>query len=365
MKAFFLAALLCFATPLEARNWKGFLPIEELDGVVAQYATQGVVQVYAPSVGETEEFEIVRIPGNAKPTKVHDIFSIDTKADRRALRNITIETCRRQHLKFCPVTDKAAPGAGRSTAFFTDGNRLNGCRHSFHNWLSAAAIANNVPVETLSPPMVILDYKRKVLYNSATVADEALIKISVINTDVRLNGLRYIDPDPDEPPKPTKFLIALPSTSQVELQYPDAISKADLERIALVLSDFVQFETRLPVTLRPQTTYSWKDVHLWREVYSPGYPGAVYYFDETKIDSIGNDKLVVSRGKILKKNGLTLDIEADGQKGQSGSPFIDSYGRIYGVHCFGKSPDKFVGHTIAIVPNIELLEQAWSQLKYK
>ena len=315
---YFLATIMAF--PAHAQDtWVGFKPVGEVELPFKGYMENSIVLIdtvgdVKPLVAEGKAientYEIVDVSKVKRITKPYKLAAHgDPTKFQGNLRAIQIETCRTQNLQFCPVVKISS----MSTGFFEDGKRLNTCRHAFHNWLVWASKANpDRPIETLSPPMILYSKEYKVLYNSATVPTEQLLKFSFINSDTRINFV-YVD-------------------------VPNPLTNAKKN---LKLSDVAQLESSSPLVNPQSVVYDldFQKLTIQENVYTAGYPGKTSFFSNGKGDAPGG-KLVVSAGKVrsVSINQKVVQTNNLAKTGLSGAPLFRKNGHVVGIFCRGADP---------------------------
>jgi hypothetical protein len=338
-----LILLLSAVPALAQERWAGFKPVDELNVPFKDYLVNSIVLI--ATVGIVDDlkdkgFEIVDVTKVKAVTKKAKLAPGDdpTKVQPN-LRAIQIETCRKQGLRFCPVIKVSS----MSTGFFEDGVRLNTCRHVFHNWLVWASQANdNMPVEDLSPPMILYGKDHKILYNSATAKPADLLKFSFLNTDPRINVPDFGKPNP-------------PSAAWSNYR----------------ASDVAQLTAKAPLVTPQSVSYDLDMLHYstYTNVYLVGYPGKTRYFSDGNGDAPGG-QLVASVGRLLVASPTQEAVQTSNlsKTGMSGSPLIASDGRIMGMECAGERPAAIdqpeTAKSLAFVFDQPGLKAVWSKLPF-
>jgi hypothetical protein len=278
---------------------------------------------------------------------------LDMKTDPRVQKKITdlmlltndnfyfqVETCRKQHLRYCPIFDKA----NDATMFFNSGNFYT-CRHTFHNWISLAAEANGLNVDAISPPIILRKLNPQkpghfiVIYQSAFEKDP-LLKFSMINNDRRLN-----------------YKYSRSNTPTALVQFVDYTDFTEM-----TISNVNHFGNHsLPIR-----SDSWNTIKTNEEIFLVGYPSRTNDFNGTPGDSPGNT-LLVSTGFILNPlpNEIALLNSAYSSGGSSGSPVFSKSGELLGMHCGsfkGAKPSDSSAYFIPLDKNA--ISEFWNQLDY-
>ncbi|MFT3673493.1 S1 family peptidase [Aestuariivirga sp.] len=338
------AVLVCVTlnSPLaNGEEWTGFKAPQETSFKENRFVNQSVVQIV--SVGGHEASELVKV-------EMVDVSKIDRVKNRKSLlagswptkvqpnlRALTIETCRQQGLRFCPVQNFG----NVATGFVDMGKQLWMCRHSFNNWLAWASKANNKPVEQLSPPMIIYDKNRHVIYNSALAGDN-LLTFSVLNPDDRVN-----------------------------VPFPEKLTIKDKLIVNILRSDIARLDSRIAL-LPPVSANIDLAITSFTEgtrLYAAGYPARTEYFTDKSKDTTGG-KLVVSTGllKAVSPTELSVSSSVLVYEGSSGSPIFRDDGSVIGVACHSVSPsgkDKpETVHTTSLLPDKWALQRQWQKLKF-
>ncbi|MFT3673495.1 S1 family peptidase [Aestuariivirga sp.] len=325
-----------------ADDLSGFIPLERSPLKSLQFLQTSVVQVISVGgSGEKDETdtELVDLEKSHPESRQQKLLAGKSPtAPQPNLRAIQIETCRKQQLRFCPVQK----GNAMSTGFFQDGNRLWMCRHSFHNWLVWASKANNRDIRTLSPPMVIYNKDRKVIYNSATAPTDDLARFGLINDDPRVN-----------------------------IQRSGQVNLSDKSWYNYIRSDVVAMDwtNHLVPQNSANIELGTSKLAIGTRVFAAGYPGKTNYFSDKSLDSPGG-KLVVSSGRIggVVPREVAIQSNVLTKTGSSGAPLLLEDGTVIGVICYAAAP-KALDHpetatATALVPDVWALRAGWQQLRY-
>jgi len=196
-----------------------------------------------------------------------------------------------------------------STGFFNNGKVLTTCRHSYHNWFHFVIQANpGRRIETLSPPIIILNSKNEVVYNSGIVPTTNMLSISFINTDTRLLFEAY-----SGDVLTTQRLLVYNASDFVE--FTSAIN--------IVPAQAAQFANYVAEQIEPSF------------VYAVGYPGRTTEFAPGPGDAPGSELMTsVGEGYFTTSDG-GLSFWAYNSGGISGGPVFNDQGQIAGLICSG------------------------------
>lgn len=292
-------------TPKE--KWEGYKPVSEagLPPQVKEFAENSVFYMQTVDSLNGEDMEIIDL--ETDPQAKVKITDKKTLTDDLAL--FQIETCRKQKLRYCPIAKAVTNGS-----MFYNNNKFYTCRHSFHNWITVAAEANNRSVGEVSPPMILRLPKKsepgkfKVVYQSA-FENNPMMKFSFINEDPNLN-VKINEND----------LAA--ATNNSSIRQADFVEMT----ISSEKSKFI-VDSKLPVE---NLNASSKNV----EVYGLGYPHKTQYSSLAERNAAGKE-LAVTHGFSLgfydDKNVFYSSNFAS--PGMSGSPVVSKDGKLIGLSC--------------------------------
>jgi hypothetical protein len=212
-----------------------------------------------------------------------------------------LDTCRTQGLKFCPVQDHGI----RQSATILGGQTLTTCRHGFNNWLVWAAEADNVPPDSLSPPIVLTNAKGETLYDSSLVPQENLLRFRLLNTDPRS---MFITNHLDYPSEELAW----------EARWYD---HAEMWRAVGLVPRFDQPASRF-----------FRDVNEGDPMYFFGFGGRIEGQQNGVSDGL---HIVALQGHVLEKNHDrgSLATTNFSYHGMCGSPVMSPDGRIAGMTC--------------------------------
>jgi hypothetical protein len=307
-------------------TWQGYLPIEKVSAPHKELAMSSVVQIRTAGLlpKDKDKYEVVEVSKTKIVTK-KSVLDYN-------LRAFQIETCRGQGLKKCPVFKTSDVGTG----LINNGHDLYTCRHVMHNWITIAADLNSLDIQQISPPMLILDYKKNVLYNSA-YKDQDLINIDSINTDRRLNI--FIKPQADY-------------SNKVEILY--------------ALSEFVVLKSSIDL-IAPVVAPTSHNFSINEQVYFTGYPGATTAFGKNSKLNTPGDILVSSTGTIyeISDSKKLFSSHAFTNPGMSGGIVTNSKGEVIGLICtadYEKGMNPSDVSTGSIFFDLNAQKQLWTDL---
>jgi hypothetical protein len=287
-----LASLPAFAQT----SWQGYQSIELLAAEkVKTKAPELIIQIKSVEVLDKsrDSYDVVNTDSQIV---VIDRNTLDT--DRVALQ---IETCRNQGLKRCPIFHINSD----ASAVVGDLNKIYTCRHVIHNWITVAAKENSISIDDISPPVVMLDSKNNVIFNSA-YKNGGSLSIRAINTDSRLLRYRPRKTDPQE--------------SKIEF--------------FMELSEFVALEAPLSIDKPANLTINTRIVKGDR-LYNVGYPVKTSIYGGVSKGDAPGGRLVASAGKVVEFShvqGVILST-AFSSGGISGGAMMNENGDVVGLNC--------------------------------
>lgn len=317
MNPTFLIIMVIFFAPIGGlawsdqvnEKWEGYRPLAETDlpKNILDFAENSIFFIQSVDSSPNQTMEIVDLKVDARSKTIVTDKSVLTKD----LYYFQIETCRKQDLRYCPIAKSFSVG----TAFFNQ-DRLYTCRHSFHNWLSFASEANNVPVDLLSPPLILRIPKKGqagkflVVYQSAFYRDQ-MVRFARINRDPVLN-FQVDENDPTESAR----LEMMAAADFVEMSFPSTRS----EHIV---------DYNLPIGSPTDTAVN-------KEVYTIGYPVKTNSPELGEGNAPGNE-LSATNGFIIGtyiRYGVTYSSNFTSE-GISGAPVVSPDGHLLGMNCAG------------------------------
>jgi predicted transglutaminase-like cysteine proteinase len=283
-------------SPLTAKpnEWVGYKLTEQIDSPLKEKILSTTYQMYHPY--------------SQKNTR-NDFRKVETKKFKKITSEATlnsdieafqIETCRRQKIKKCPVTKQW----GSSTTFIESGTRVHTCRHSFNNWLALATEWNpELKLRQIYPPVIMLNHKREVVFNSAF--SKARLSISIINEEPVINKI-YAE----------------------NKLFGDRDAYSDV-------SDYIQFESSRP--LAPAYDYPPASYYEPGETfYLSGYPGKTNLYGGIETGDAPGNQLVTNIGRYKWKNLFFTHITNTGAFGNSGGSVLRQDGNLVGIFCSGE-----------------------------
>ncbi len=317
-------------------RWEGYRradseEVQNLNLPFQEFAENAVLETETvANLNPGEQFDVVDVTTVPQETNPNVLTSENNKVA------FQIETCRKQGLRYCPVLGYTV----RGTAFFNRGRFLT-CRHGFHNWISLASQLNgDRPVSQISPPMILRNAAREVLYNSG-YDGRPQTQFSIINDDPRLN---YQSHEQDDPSRE---------------QLRRAVAQADYVEMTLsepIVRDFA-------LTERNSGTRSLK---LNEETYLFGFPIQTNSFPGNTGEAPGY-RLVVSQGfaKEAFHNHSILQTTNFTSAGASGAPIITANGELAGMNCRGPvTSNPAESRSYAFPIGGSLARRSWAAINY-
>lgn len=286
-------------SPASAQDaWEGLRKIEDIEVPFQKAVMDSVVRFYGPYSKKDPSLEPEVVQTSKAPRNLDAGYLIAN------LRQLQIETCRKQKLDKCPIFESFTGGTG----FFQNGTIFRTCRHNFHNWIYWAAKLNNKKPMEISPPMILIDRKNQSVYIQPLAKKKNVLRFSFL-----------ADGEYDMPFDP-RLSYAKPS-------------KLVMNRLRL--GDFAEMKSDGPIV----KTHEFKIGKLkqnidGKDIYLFGYP--------PKLSKIGNDEintdgisLYGTVGRYKKVNPLTNGIETTNFSylGMSGSPAFTGNGELIGITC--------------------------------
>ena len=304
-----------YSHPIE---WVGYKLTEEVELPIKKQILETTFQIFHPYSAETKRSDY-KILETKKQKRVKSKDKLDSD-----LRSLQIETCRKQKLKKCPVTEIPAS----STVFVQNGSTVHSCRHSFHNWLALATELNpGRSLDDVTPAMIMVNYKGEVVYNSAY--SPTTLRTTIINKNKELNGV----------------------DTEIYLN--------EKRKTYFNISDYVQFEASSPLapSYPYRQSYAFEDDDVY---YMSGYPGATTaYKDTLKGDTVG-DRLVTNTGRLKEKRLFYIDTTNTAMPGNSGGPVIDIDGGLIGIICSGE----YLKSSVYKIQTTSDYARMWEKYKY-
>jgi hypothetical protein len=299
---FLIALFIQFTIHAQEAQWQGFKDVEKTGFEFAPLVQAVTYKTISFGMGAKKQSEY-KILNTDKQKITKNKTKLDT--DYFALQ---IETCRRQNLKKCPVlTNKSV----QATSIIEDGKILHSCRHPYHNWLFVASNANSMDIKDLTPPLLILNNKNEVVYNSAYSPEE--LKISLINESPRLNVFY----GPLELKKRPRFHGYTNVTDYMVMEFsspivePRAIPKAEFAAINFYVS---------------------------------GYPLKTNFYGGVKNGDAPGNVLVMTSGTMIEpqphRNDYKITNVSSG--GMSGGIALNKNGEMLGISCSGDTESSVI-----------------------
>jgi hypothetical protein len=315
----FLALHLTQATA-QQKQWQGYKPTAKTGLKFADVIAAVTVKTITTGGTSLKEsaYEIVDTD-KEKQVKKHSTLD-------RNFRVFQIETCRRQNIKKCPVAKKFS----NSTGTLEEGMHLKGCRHAFHNFLFLVAKNNPNDFINISPPLMILNSKDEIIYNSAYNSTQ--ISTLFLNKDPVFNLYYQADNIRQENPKLYEYFFF---TDYFEIEFSESIvSSPKLPRAGVIDNSNI--------------------------FYISGYPGKTTFFgNESNGDSKGT-KLVTSAGNFIHDfyDYQMTELSNFFSPGMSGGLVVNEKGEMLGVSCYGDSTKSQI-----IKSDRKKLTETWERLR--
>jgi hypothetical protein len=320
MKILLFCAVILISYQSQSEVWQGYRNTNDLSLPYQQFVESSVYRMM--TVGDLDSSSLKPTIADLTKPPYNQPIRDKTRLENDSVQ-LTIETCRNQNLTKCPIIQTASS----MTAFFNN-RELHTCRHGFHNWLKWAADANQVPIEKISPPIILWGKNdQEPVYNSALVEQKDLLYFSLINKNPKL--------------------------------YSESNYSMNSDYVAMKSEGHFFSDEQLP------TSKTRDDIQWDTEVFMFGYPAKTDMFVRRPGNAPG-DQLVVSSGLIrsFAADSATYSSTHLATEGASGSPVISKNGMILGVSCFGTwyPSDQGIGSDSQVIYlNKAFLKKFWSQ----
>lgn len=257
-------------------------PVEQSGDAVAHRAAGSVLRVFSfanPDAAAPAKHETARLP-RLPLAALRFPLPVELRVAFQA------EACRLNGLEWCPIFREES----RGTAFAVErSGRFMTCRHIVQDWLYWVAAFNpgSQALNNLTPPLALADANGRLAFVS--VAPGSGFRMSLLASSARLE-------------RPLAQLL-----------------RGDMFWDA----DFMQFDLADDLGVAPlRRRLSFQAGETIRLL---GYPDR----------RLGGDAapLIVSRGRVLEKQAVTLVTDARSAKGVSGAPMLDENGHVGGMTC--------------------------------